>query len=57
MTAARPPPLLTPTPLPGRLPQIGRNVLNAIYVFDPASPAALDIGVAVHQVGIRVGSN
>lgn len=34
----------------GRLPQIGRNVLTAIYAFDPGSPAALDIGRTVAQM-------
>ena len=33
-------------PSAGRLPTIGRNVFNAIFAFDPASQAALDIGLA-----------
>ena len=44
----------------GRLPSIGRNVLTAIYAFDPASPAALDIGALAHQIDqqtwpVRIG--
>ncbi|EFN52002.1 hypothetical protein CHLNCDRAFT_59065 [Chlorella variabilis] len=35
---------------PGRLPTVARNVLNAVYAFDPASPAALDIGALLHQL-------
>jgi hypothetical protein len=32
------------------MPAIARNVLNAIYAFDPATPAALDIGALAYQL-------
>ncbi|KAL4857496.1 UDP-glucose:glycoprotein glucosyltransferase [Chlorella vulgaris] len=38
---------------PGRLPQIARNVLTAIYAFDPSSPAALDIGTLLHTLDLQ----
>lgn len=45
---------------PGRLPSIRRNVLTAVFLFDPASPAALDIATVVRQADqqrwpLRVG--
>ena len=56
-----PPPPLSPLPprLPpfcppaGRLPSIRRNVLQAVYLFDPASPAALDICALVFQIELQ----
>lgn len=32
---------------PGQLPMIGRNLMNAMYVFDPANPSVLELGPTV----------
>ncbi|KAL4422940.1 hypothetical protein ABPG75_009137 [Micractinium tetrahymenae] len=39
---------------PGRLPMVRRNILTAVYLFDPASPAALDIGALARQVDLQM---
>ncbi len=38
---------------PGRLPTVARNILNAVFAFDPASPAALEIGALLHQLQLQ----
>lgn len=38
----------------GRLPTVRRNVLTAVYLFDPASPAALDIGALARQADLQM---
>lgn len=42
-------------PTAGRLPTIARNVLTAIFLFDPAAPAALEIGSVAHQLEQQAG--
>ena len=56
---APPPPPPSPA-CAGRLPSLARNALNAIYVFDPASAAALDIGaiaslIHAQRLPVRIG--
>ena len=41
----------------GRLPTIARNVLTAIFLFDPATPAALEIGAVAHQLEQQASLN
>lgn len=57
LSSITPPPALTgrqPAMLrrlhAGRLPTIARNVLTAVFLFDPATPAALEIGSMAHQL-------
>lgn len=53
-TSARPT-LPSPTNQPaGRLPSIARNVLTAVFMFDPASPAALEMGAVAYQMENQV---
>lgn len=48
-------PLRTPIPRrAGRLPAVRRNILTAIYLFNPASPAALDIGTLARQADLQM---